>query len=328
VLYLKLVATAVFWGGTFVAGRVLSREAPPFSAALLRFLVAAAILVPFLCLARGGFPRLNRRQTVAVCLLGLTGVFAYNAFFFAGLKTVPASRASLIIANNPVLIALFSALVFRERLRAGQVAGIALSVCGAVAVISRGDPGTLLAGGLHGGELYILGCVASWVAYSLIGKIALTDLPPLAAVTYACLIGAGLLAVPASFEGVHRLVLHLSPAAWACILYLGGLGTALGFIWYYQGIRAVGPSRTGVFINFVPVSGVLLAYLLLGETLDASLWAGAALVAGGVVLTNRAGRQRPIRSATPPAGALSPETASGGRAAPRPRASAPPAAPG
>ncbi len=287
-LYLKLVLTAIFWGGTFVAGRVLSQEVPPFSAALLRFLVAAAILVPFLQVARGGFPRLTPRQALAVCLLGLTGVFAYNAFFFAGLKTLPASRASLIIANNPVFIALFSALAFRERLRASQVAGIVLSVCGAVAVISRGDPRALLAGGIHGGELYILGCVASWVAYSLVGKVALADLRPLAAVTYACLIGSALLAVPAAFEGVHRLAPGLSLRAWACILYLGGLGTALGFIWYYQGIRAVGPSRAGVFINFVPVSGVLLAYLLLGETLDASLWVGAALVGGGVILTNRA----------------------------------------
>ncbi|MBE0618464.1 MAG: EamA family transporter [Proteobacteria bacterium] len=287
-LYLKLVLTAVFWGGTFVAGRVLSQEVPPFSAALLRFLTASGLLVPFLCLARGGLPRLTRRQAAAVSLLGLTGVFAYNAFFFAGLKTVPASRASLIIANNPVFIALFSSLAFRERLRASQVAGIALSVCGALVVIARGDPAALLSGGVHRGDLYILGCVASWVAYSLIGKIALTDLPPLVAVTYACLIGAVFLAVPAGLEGVHHLALQLSPAAWVCILYLGGLGTALGFIWYYQGIRAVGPSRAGVFINFVPVSGVLLAYLLLGETLDGSLWAGAALVIGGTWLTNRA----------------------------------------
>ncbi|MEW6486632.1 MAG: DMT family transporter [Thermodesulfobacteriota bacterium] len=286
-LYLKLVLTAVFWGGTFVAGRVVSQELAPFSAALLRFLVAGVVLVPFLWASGRGLPRLTRRQALSVCLLGLTGVFAYNAFFFAGLKTVPASRASLIIANNPAFIALFSSLLLGERLRTVQVAGIALSVAGAVAVISRGDPVALLAGGLHGGELYILGCVASWVAYSLVGKVALVDLPPLAAVTYACLIGAGFLAVPAALEGVHRAALHLSPGAWAGLLYLGGLGTAAGFIWYYQGIQAVGPSRAGVFINFVPVSGVLLACLILGETLDASLWVGGTLVAGGVILANR-----------------------------------------
>lgn len=286
-LYLKLVLTAAFWGGTFVAGRVLAQEVPPFSAALLRFVVAAAFLLLFTFLTPGRLPPLTRRQAVAVAFLGLTGVFAYNAFFFAGLQTVPASRAALIIANNPVFIALFAALVFRERLRAAQLTGIALSVCGAAVVISHGDLGALLAGGLHGGELYILGCVASWVAYSLIGKVALADLDPLAAVTYACLIGAGLLAVPAGLEGVHRSALHLSPTAWACILYLGGFGTAVGFLWYYQGVRALGPSRAGVFINLVPVSGVLLGFLLLQEPLDASLWVGAILVGGGVYLTNR-----------------------------------------
>jgi len=219
-------------------------------------------------------------------------VFAYNAFFFAGLRTVPASRASLIIANNPVFIALFASLVFRDPLGPRQVAGIVLAVAGAVTVISRGHPAALLEGGFHGGELYILGCVLSWVAYSLIGKVALKGLAPLAAVTYACLVGAALLAVPAGLEGVLGLIPRVSLRAWGCIAYLGALGTALGFIWYYQGIREVGPSRAGVFINFVPVSGVLLAYLLLHEALDASLWAGAALVGAGVYLTNRPGTRR------------------------------------
>jgi drug/metabolite transporter (DMT)-like permease len=298
-LYLKLFLTAVFWGGTFVAGRLLSREAPPFSAALLRFLVASVLLVPFVWATRGGLPRLSARQVPVVFLLGLTGVFAYNAFFFAGLQTVSASRASLIIANNPVFIALFASLIFREPLTARQIAGIGLSVCGAVTVISHGHPTAILAGGFHGGEFYIMGCVLSWVAYSLVGKVALRGLPPLAAVTYACLVGTALLALPAGSEGVLGLAPSLSLRAWACVVYLGALGTALGFIWYYQGIRAVGPSRAGVFINFVPVSGVLLAYLILHETLDASLWAGAALVGTGVYLTNRPARRRAAATPVP-----------------------------
>jgi len=299
VLYLKLTFTAIFWGGTFVAGKLLSQAAPPFTAALLRFLVASALLVPFVWVARGGLPRLTVRQAVMMFFLGLTGVFAYNAFFFAGLKTVPASRASLIIANNPVFIALFASLIFRDPLSVRQVIGIGLSVLGAIVVISHGDPVAILAGGLHGGELYILGCVFSWVAYSLIGKVALQGLPPLGAVTYACLIGAALLAVPAGWEGVFRLAPHLPLRAWLCVVYLGAFGTVLAFIWYYQGIRTVGPSRAGVFINFVPVSGVLLAYLILGETLDASLWTGAALVGAGIYLTNRPARRRSA-AAVPP----------------------------
>jgi drug/metabolite transporter (DMT)-like permease len=79
----------------------------------------------------------------------------------------------------------------------------------------------------------------------------------------------------------------LSRTDWTGILYLAFFGTALGFDWYYQGIREIGLSRASVFINLVPVSGVFLGWLLLGEAVNFSLLAGAALVIGGVYWTNR-----------------------------------------
>ncbi|GAB4275089.1 MAG: DMT family transporter [Deferrisomatales bacterium] len=288
-LYLKLVLTAVLWGGTFIAGRILAREVPPFSAAFLRFVVASGILWAFLWRVRGKVPALGPRQMAPTVLLGLTGVFAYNALFFLGLQTVPASRASLIIANNPVFIAVGSALFFRERLGLLRIAGLALALCGALTVISGGDLSAIWRGGVGRGEWCILGCVVSWTLYSLVGKVALRDLPPLVAVSYACAIGAALLSVPALWEGVLARAPSYSLGAWLAIAYLGVCGSALAFIWYYQGIRAIGPARAGVFINLVPVSGVILAFALLGETLDRSVVAGGALVAVGVWLTNRAG---------------------------------------
>ena len=182
-IYAKLFLTALFWGGTFVAARVVTQELEPFSASLWRFVIASAVLTAVVVLHEGGLPRLRRRQVVPVVLLGLTGVFAYNVLFFLGLKTITAGRAALIVANNPVFIALFSALLFRERLSIVNGIGIGVCLAGAVIVISRGDPGGLLSGGIGRGELFILGCVASWVSYSLIGKVVLRDLSPLAAVT-------------------------------------------------------------------------------------------------------------------------------------------------
>ncbi|HOD28951.1 MAG TPA: DMT family transporter [Syntrophales bacterium] len=286
-IYAKLFLTALFWGGTFVAARVVTQELEPFSAALWRFVIASAVLTAVVVLHEGGLPRLRRRQVVPVVLLGLTGVFAYNVLFFLGLKTITAGRAALIVANNPVFIALFSALLFRERLSIVNGIGIGVCLAGAVIVISRGDPGGLLSGGIGRGELFILGCVASWVSYSLIGKVVLRDLSPLAAVTWSCLIGAAALLPFAWQEGLVRQTGLASPAAWAGLLFLGVLGTAVGFLWYYEGIRAIGPARAAVFINFVPVSGVLFGWLILSETLTRTLLAGAVLVVAGVFLTNR-----------------------------------------
>jgi drug/metabolite transporter (DMT)-like permease len=285
-LYGKLVATATIWGGTFVAGRMLAQQMGPYSAAFLRFAVASVCLCIFVLKTHNKIPPLNKQQILPAVLLGLTGVFSYNVCFFSGLKTVTAGRASLIIATNPVFIALLASVIFRERLSALRLVGIALSVTGAATVIGHGHPQLVFEGGLGRGELYILGSVASWVAYSLIGKAALRDLSPLVAVTYSCMIGALALLPPAVVEGLLGGLQHYSLSAWLSILYLGLIGTVMGFIWYYEGIKAIGPARAGVFINIVPLSSVLLAFFLLHEPVDVSLFAGGLLIVTGVYLTN------------------------------------------
>ncbi|HEU20650.1 MAG TPA: DMT family transporter [Deltaproteobacteria bacterium] len=286
VVYIKLFLTAVLWGGTFIAARVVAQDVGPFSAAFLRFAIASVFLLLILVHVEGKLPRLTMRQCIPVFLLGMTGVFAYNFFFFSGLKTITASRASLIIATNPVMIALCAALFFRERLHVIHSVGIALCASGALVVISRGNPLMLFQGGLGVGELNILGCVASWVAYSLIGKVAMKDMSPLAAVTYSCVVGALTLSYPAYLEGIIHSIGHYDGVEWFGIFYLGFFGSVLGFTWYYEGIQAIGASRAGVFINFVPVSAVILAFFILRETIDPSLVVGAAMVIGGAYLTN------------------------------------------
>ncbi|MCP3952575.1 MAG: DMT family transporter, partial [Desulfobacterales bacterium] len=79
-------------------------------------------------------------------------------------------------------------------------------------------------------------------------------------------------------------------AEWTSIIYLGLFGTVIGFVWYYEGIRQIGALRAGLFINFVPVSAITLAYLILAEPITLSLLMGAGLVLTGVYLTNRSNR--------------------------------------
>ena len=284
--YLKLLLTALFWGGTFIAGRLIADRVGPFSAAFLRFAVASSLLIMLTVRLEGRLPGLNRAQFTALFFLGMTGVFAYNALFFKGLQLIGAGRASLIIANNPVFITLFAALIFKEKLSCLKAAGILLSVTGALIVISKGDPGALLRGGVGWGEILIFGCVASWVAYSLIGKAVMKNLTPLVSVSYSALIGTAALFIPALIEGMASAVADYGLREWACIFYLGVFGTVLGFVWYYEGIKALGPTRAGQFINFVPVCAILLAFLILGEPLTLSLLVGAGFIISGVSLTN------------------------------------------
>jgi len=284
--YLKLFAVAFFWGGTFVAGRLLAGHAHPVSASFFRFAVASICLLLAVCLLEGRLPRLKPGQALAVIALGATGVFAYNLFFFNGLSLIEASRAALIIALNPVAITLTSALVYREPLPLSRIVGIPLSVTGALVVITRGHPLQIFSGGVGRGELLIFGCVLSWTLYSVIGKTAMRGLSPLAAVCWSSMAGTLLLLVPALSYGSFSEALSFPWSVWASITYLGLFGTVIGFLWYFQGIQTIGPSRASVFINFVPVNGVLLATLLLGEPLNLSLLAGGLLVVCGAYLAN------------------------------------------
>ncbi len=285
--YLKLVGMAVFWGGTFIAGKLAAQHVGPFSAAFLRFAIASVFLLLAAWRIEGRLPAVRPRQILPIFLLGLTGVLAYNVFFFKGLKLIEAGRAAIIIANNPIGIALFSALIFRERLTPPRLVGILVSISGAVLVITRGSWSALGSGSVGWGELLILGCVASWVTFSLLGKALLTEMSPLASVLYASLSGALCLALPAWQEGLPGAWPAFTLIDWLALFYLGFFGTVLGFVWYYQGIQRIGATKAGVFINFVPISAIISSFFILDEPLTMSLLAGPLLVLTGVYLTNR-----------------------------------------
>lgn len=286
--YLKLTLAAIFWGGTFIAGRAIAKDIDHFSAAFLRFAMAAVGLGLLVRWNRGTIPRLSAKQIPLICLLGLTGVFLYNILFFSGLRYIEAGRAALIIAGNPVAISCFSALFLKEPFKPIQIAGIFLSVCGAVIVISKGQLTLLWAGGFGIGEWLILGCVASWVAYSLLGKLVLKELEPLVAVFYSAVTGALLLLPMALKKGMIQEIGLYGTKIWVALVYLAVLGTVFGFWWYYEGIRDLGASRAGVFINLVPVSAVILAYFFLDEPVTLAMMGGGFMVLGGVFLTNYA----------------------------------------
>ncbi|MBW2240261.1 MAG: EamA family transporter [Deltaproteobacteria bacterium] len=267
IVYIKLLLTALLWGGTFIAGRVVAEDVGPFSAAFFRFFIASIFLVLFTYRIEGKLPMPGKRQMIPVFLLGMTGVFSYNVFFFKGLKLINAGRAAIIIAGNPILITLLSAYFFKEKLNMVKGAGIIISVIGAVIVISKGS--------------------LSEIVNGLIGKAVMNALSPLASVTYSSVIGTVLLFFPAFFEGMFKDYSSYTNMAWLSIFYLGFFGTVIGFVWYYEGIKKIGAMRASLFINFVPICAVVQAFFILDEPITLSLLIGTVLVCSGVYLTNK-----------------------------------------
>jgi len=330
--YIFLAAAAIVWGGAFVVGRLLVSDVDPLAVAWLRFLIASAVFALMAGGSRligrhrtrsvapehpapdratdgastdpppgaskaasaGTGPR-GRPGWPAYALLGLSGVFAYNCFFFYGLTRTGASESSLIIASSPVVVALLSTVFLGESLSARKVGGIALSAAGVALVVLgaasagavTGEAGEAAAAAVAGegrltGDLLMLGAVVSWAVYSLVGKRVLAHVSSFTATSRAVWWGTLFFTVPVAVKygaGVFTLF------GWREILgllYLGLVCTVFGFVSWYRGLSGTEVSRAAVFLNLVPVSTLTIAAVTLGERPTWLQLLGGLMVLGGV----------------------------------------------
>ncbi len=287
--YSMLVFVSIIWGGTFAAGRAVAGDLPPLISASLRFLLASLTLAGFLALTRRRLPLPSRGQWAGLTRLGFFGIFAYNLCFFIGLRYTEASRASLIIALNPALIAISARLLLHETLSLQKISGICLSLIGVGAVVfSRDDfdPN----GGVGKGDVLILCCVACWVIYSVMSLDLSRALGSFATVAYSIWIGTGMLVIAAlltqPFFSILTTVSHMPGVQWLSLFYLGAIGSALAYILYYKGIRRVGASKAGAFLALNPITGLFLGWLFFDEAVThLELAGGVAVVLGICAIT-------------------------------------------
>ena len=291
-VHLRLLGMALLWGASWPAGRVLAQAMPPLAGSAWRFSLAVMLLLAWLRWHLGGWPQLSRRQWLGLLAAGSVGVFGYSAFFMLALKNVEASRAAVVVTTNPVFTTLLAAWWFKERFNARIGLGLALAVAGAATVMTHGAPWKVLAGDIGPGEWLLLGCVATWSAYALMGKRLMVGIDSLTATAVTATIGCLLLWLAAlAFEGpttVRGAVVGLSTAAWVSLVFLAVGATVLAYAWFYRGIAVLGAGVASSYISLVPVFGVASSVLLLDERLDSSLLVGGALAVAGVVVANRA----------------------------------------
>jgi drug/metabolite transporter (DMT)-like permease len=286
------------WGGTWIAGRVVAQElTAPLAVPAIRFLLAGLVLAGFALATEGRIPRpTTGSEWGVVSGLAMTGIFIYALCFFYGLKQITAGRGALVVALTPVLVALGAWFMGQERMTPVKLAGIVIAMVGCLTVVGNGNPLALLHGAVGMGEWLILGCALCWTAYTFIGRSATKTLSPLAATLYASLVGAALLGAVALIQGDINLG-DWSWRVWSSVLFLAICGTALGFTWFADGVRAIGAARASAFINLVPVFAVLQAAVLLDERLGLAVLAGGALVIAGVWLTTVTTQNSPEKTA-------------------------------
>ncbi len=291
VSYVKLALAPVIWGGGLVAGRVVSAALPAITITWVRFLLVSVFLLPILRLLQGKLPRPGRRDALFLLGMTLAGVVFFNILLFTGLKTVTAVRSSIFIALAPSAVALILVLFFRERAGRNTATGIVIAFVGTAITITNGDLLQAAKGGISTGDLYMLGAVVSWAAYTILARYAMRNLSALTVLTYSSVIGSVLLTPFAVRPDIVAVLSMQSIATWSSLLYLAFGCAGIAYLFYYQGIRDVGPNGAAIFLNLEPVSAILLGVFLLGEALTVPVTIGAVLVIGGLYLVNRPSRR-------------------------------------
>ena len=293
---------AALWGASWSWGQVVAQAMPPLAAASLRFILASLVLFLWLyCSGRMKALRaLTVRQWVGLGCASTVGVLGYSIFFLLALKSVPAGKAAMVVALNPVLTMLFAVMLFREAVNWVMGAGVVLAVTGALYALTDGSLIALQPGQSGTGEPLLLGCAGCWVAYTLIGRMVLTTVDSLTTTTVTAAIGAALLFLasmtlegPAAWRGLP----DAPSVAWFSIMALAFGATALAYAWYLNGVKVLGAGAAAAYLSLVPLFGMLFSSLWLGESLTVSVLSGGALAISGMLLMNL-GRLRMVSRAT------------------------------
>lgn len=284
---LMLAAAAVFWGGHWVVGRAVVPHASPMAISFWRWTIALALLAPF---ALGPLVR-DRAKLVAawprVLFFGTVGTVVYNALAYLGLQTSPATNGLLLQSLIPVLIPAFAWLIFRERIRAITMAGIAVSLAGVLCIVFRLDPSAIAAFRFTTGDLWLLANLTMWALYTACLRWMPAGVHPLA-MFYATMLAGMATGLPAFL--VERAAgggVDWSPSVAAGILYMGVFPSVVCFLLWNRGVALLGPARSGVFLHLTPLSGIVMAWLFLDERLHDYHVAGFALILAGVALASR-----------------------------------------
>ncbi|KAF0123346.1 MAG: hypothetical protein FD152_3339 [Xanthobacteraceae bacterium] len=282
--YLLLLAMPLFFSSNLVIARAMGDDVPPFTLALLRWAVAVAILLPFVLPGL----RQNAGRILAsgwrIALLGFLGMWICGAGVYWALGLTTATNGTLIYTTSPVLVLLIERFAFGKPLSWARLAGVILAIAGVAVIVLKGDLSALARLDLNLGDLGIAAAALAWAGYSLVlrnDRLAAIPTLPL----FATIAAAGV-ATLLPFSVAELAMVGGWPATlrlWIGIMALALFSAVGAFSLYQYGVKIVGPAVTSCFLYLLPVYGVGMSALFLGEALHAHHLVGMALVLVGLI---------------------------------------------
>jgi len=221
--------------------------------------------------------RLPRRSIFGLVIMGGAGYVGQSASYFGALHFIPASTNALLLYTYPVVVTLLAALLFGEKLGWIKLGAVAIAFLGTLLVIDVQLHAAPLVGIFLG-----LGSAAFYTGYILFGSRLLPGLPPLPSTALIMTSAAAVWSGYALATG--QLGIEWTAPRALLLSSFAVIGTAVPILTFILGLRLVGASRAAILSTFEPVSTVLLAVVVLGETGSPLQYAGGALILIAVIL--------------------------------------------
>jgi len=293
--YACLAGAMALVGSTVVASKIIAAGLPPFTATALRFAMALPCFAVLMAATGARLPRLDRRDWLLLAAQAIAGSVGYTTLLISGLQRATAVDGGIILGTLPLVTAGIAIVLLGER--PGKATLAAIAAAGVGVWLMMRDAAS--AGGASSwlGNALILGAVLCEGLFILLNKRLRTPVPALALSTIMTALGLAFSVLASVAESPWRL--DLPGDALMAVAYYAVVPTVGGFLLWYAGAARVQGSEAALFTALAPVSAVLLAAGLLGETLESAQCWGMACVLGAVLLlgvANRSGDKRPAAS--------------------------------
>jgi DME family drug/metabolite transporter len=283
---LLIVLAAVLWGTVGVSTRAVFglAETTALSVAFLRLALSLPVLggASAVVLGRAGFSVGPRH----LGLMAVSGVMlaAYQVCFFGALQRVGVAIATLVtLCTAPVLVALLSMVLLRERPTRRLALAAGLAMLGTILLVSPADSASL-DGETGVGLLLALGSALGYALVAIVSRRVAQQYHPLVPVTVGFAVGS-LALLPILLLTGPRL--DFPATGWLLLFYLGVVPSAVGYILFTIGMRSTVATVASVVTLVEPLTAAVLAWLLFDEQLGPLALVGAALLLGAVVLLTR-----------------------------------------
>jgi len=282
-IWKPLVAVAV-WGFSFIATKQLLTDIKPLVVILLRQIVACFFLIIFAVKTGKNF-RVGKSDLIGIILLSLIATI-HLSIQITGLQYTTASNTGWIIGITPVFMALLGLIFFKEKLSGIQIAGILVSFCGLVLLVSKGNLSSVDFIS-NKGDFLILASSFTWAVYSLVGKKVTLNFSPMMTILFLfalmSLFVSPFALTPENIESIR----HLSITSLFSILFLGLFCSGIAYVLWAQAMSEMPASRVGAFLYIEPFVTSFGAWILLHERVTVLTMMSGLIIVGGVILVNR-----------------------------------------